>query len=213
MNNWVKYLEIGAIIVLIILGILSLGASYNLPKTSNNQKETDPENCYIIFGELYLKSMLNFSIGCFFLVFTINQFMDNKSSISNFDSRSEKLSPIDVAGTWKGKSDSDGITLAETITINSDGTFVEKGAGGLTGNGSASLDEINGNVEFIIEESKPKNDDYGNSVNSIKTFTHGIIFKMNTPYGLRESKYVFIDNETLVPVSTLFMSDVVLKKQ
>lgn len=213
MDTFIKFLQIGSIIILSITGIIALASSYNTPKNSKDTNFKDNNPCYTVLGEFYLKSQLNISITCFILIFIISQFVNNNTIDLNLDKRSEKLTSSDIAGTWKGKSEGDGITLAETIVINSDGTFIERGAGGITGTGSSSLDEIRGSIYFIVEESKPSNDDYGNVVSTDKKYTHGIVFKFQTPYGLRESKYVFIDASTLVPVNTLFMSDVVLKKE
>jgi len=66
-------------IILLLVGILALIASYNLPKNSEDPEDKKPENCYNFSGHLYLKKFLHISIFCFAVFYFM---IDSKKSPS-----------------------------------------------------------------------------------------------------------------------------------
>jgi hypothetical protein len=127
----------------------------------------------------------------------------------SLESRSDKLTINYVAGTWRGQSEKDGIVLSETIKINKDGSFEEKGSSGISINGPANLQEfssLKGSISFEIEE--VKKEDGSNQT----YFIHGITFNCSTNFGTRSCRYVFVNNNKINPITTFFSSDVSLEK-
>ena len=134
---------------------------------------------------------------------------ESSDESTNLANRKNKLTLRDVAGTWKGSSEQDGIMLSEKIIIKADGTFLETAYSGINNSGGTEYSKTNGKVELIVREAIDK-DNYGEIIN--KRFLHYIEFKMNTQYGLRTSRYVFESSNRISPSGTFFASDVSLEK-
>ncbi len=72
-------------IILLLVGILSLIASYNLPKHSANPEDKKLENCYNFSGHLYLKKFLHISIFCLAVFYFLNKSTSGSTTIKDGD--------------------------------------------------------------------------------------------------------------------------------
>lgn len=86
-------------IILLLVGILALIASYNLPKNSEDPDDKKPENCYNVSGHLYLKKFLHISIFCFAVFYFL---MDSKKSTTS-DSQSVTEEKLIIPPNFFGK--------------------------------------------------------------------------------------------------------------
>jgi len=73
-------------IILLVIGVLALVASYNIPKNSEDPEDKKPEKSYNVSGHLYLKTYLNLSIFCFVIFYFIGGFSDQKKNETSNES-------------------------------------------------------------------------------------------------------------------------------
>jgi hypothetical protein len=157
-----------------------------------------------------MKKLIMLSLGVLYLASCSSSNSFNETTREELDHRKEPISIKEVAGTWTGKIEYDGIMRSEKITINEDGTFTEANFAGMVGHDNAEgITNSSGKVSFVVESTIKKND-FGETIDTVRA--HGINFDFQTPYGSRRSRYVFINGNLFIPVETFFASEVTLSK-
>ena len=78
-------------IILLLIGVLALIASYNLPKNSEDPEDKKPEKCYNVSGHLYLKTYLNVSIFCFVVFYFMGGFGSQKKNGTSNESNTSSV--------------------------------------------------------------------------------------------------------------------------
>lgn len=109
---------------LIVIGVLALIASYNLPKNSAVAEKYKPEKCYYFSGHLYLKSYLHFSMFCFAVFYFMGgsgSQKNSETSIRTGVNKVEEVNKVEIAGVYSG---TDNIGMESTIVLRSGGTLI-----------------------------------------------------------------------------------------
>jgi hypothetical protein len=162
-----------------------------------------------------MKNFKNVNLAVFFtaicLIGCVGKSVKSDPITIDLTKRNTSLTNSDIIGTYKGSyTDSDlGYTTAAKITINADGTFIANvfiGGEEQTKNG---LSPQKGTYKIRFEKEEIKNP-YGEVTGN--SYTHGIDFNANTPYGIRTSTYLIKNGFQLVPISSFIDESAVLKK-
>ena len=116
-------------VILILVGILSLLASYNLPKNSKDEADKLPDNSYNVLGHSYLKKYLHISLGCFFILFFMSKGSKETSESGSkinyseiytfFDGQNSRLECYECDPVWCIQFIDDGTAELWTRPLNS----------------------------------------------------------------------------------------------
>lgn len=113
-------------IIILLVGIFALIASYNLPKNSEDPEDRKTENCYNFSGHLYLKSYLHISIFCIAVFYFMGGFGSQKNSETSSTSEdAQHTTKLTIPSNFYGKNlyEAPYFICRETLVIQKNNTF------------------------------------------------------------------------------------------